>query len=57
MVCANVQCQMVVRFDLPKRAVEFIQSRGRARAPDSELFLMVEQGNSRELALIDECRR
>ena len=52
-----VQCQMVVRFDLPKRALEFIQSRGRARARDSELFLMVEHGCSQDLALIEECRR
>ncbi|KAK9795892.1 hypothetical protein WJX73_009969 [Symbiochloris irregularis] len=52
-----IQCQMVLRFDLPKRAVEFIQSRGRARAQDSRLFLMVESGNAQELTLIDECRR
>lgn len=52
-----VQCQVVVRFDLPKRAVEHIQSRGRARAPNSQLWLMVESGNLDQLSLIAECRR
>ena len=46
-----------MRFDLPKRAVEFIQSRGRARAPTSQLMLMVESGSDSDLALIEECRR
>lgn len=51
------QCQLVVRFDLPQRPVEFIQSRGRARAADSRLMLMVEAGKTDDLKRIDDCRK
>ena len=39
------------------RAKEFIQSRGRARARQASMVLMVEQGNQDELELIHHCRR
>ena len=51
------QCQLVVRFDLPDRPVDYIQSRGRARASGSKMVLMVESGNTAENELIDDVRR
>ncbi|KAI0166018.1 hypothetical protein GGR57DRAFT_2230 [Xylariaceae sp. FL1272] len=39
-------CNIVVRFDLSKTAIQHIQSRGRARRSDSKLFHMVEIGNT-----------
>lgn len=45
-------CRLVVRYDLPKTPLEFIQSRGRARARDSRMVLMVEDGNETQLAFL-----
>ncbi|KAI1268232.1 hypothetical protein F5Y18DRAFT_423590 [Xylariaceae sp. FL1019] len=39
-------CNIVVRFDLSKTAIQHIQSRGRARRPDSKLYHMIEIGNT-----------
>jgi len=47
----------VVRFDLPGTAREFIQSRGRARAPASHMVLLAEEGNTVHAALIEDARR
>ncbi len=47
----------VVRFDLPGTAREFIQSRGRARAPASHMVLLAEEGNTAHAALIEDARR
>lgn len=52
-----VQCAVVVRYDLPDRPVDYIQSRGRARAPNSRMVLMVERDNPLEHQLIDDVRR
>ena len=43
--------------DAAARAKAFIQSRGRARARQASMVLMVEQGNKAELDLIKDCRR
>lgn len=51
------QCQLVVRFDLPDRPVDYIQSRGRARASGSRMVLMVEDENEAEHTLIEDVRR
>ena len=51
------QCRLVVRFDLPDRPVDYIQSRGRARAASSRMVLMVEEGNDEQQDLIDCVRR
>lgn len=45
-------CRLVVRFDLPATPLVFIQSRGRARARNSSMVLMVERGNEEQLALL-----
>jgi len=47
----------VVRFDLPGTAREFIQSRGRGRAPASHMVLLAEEGNTVHAALIEDARR
>ncbi|XP_068669738.1 endoribonuclease Dicer homolog 1-like isoform X1 [Aristolochia californica] len=39
------QCNVVIRFDLAKTVLAYIQSRGRARKPGSNYILMVERGN------------
>ncbi|XP_024538863.1 endoribonuclease Dicer homolog 1 isoform X1 [Selaginella moellendorffii] len=39
------QCNVVVRFDLAKTVLAYIQSRGRARKPGSDYILMLEKGN------------
>ncbi|MED6180828.1 endoribonuclease Dicer [Stylosanthes scabra] len=54
-------CCLVIRFDLPETVASFIQSRGRARMPQSEYAFLVDSGNKKDLDLIDgfekdECR-
>ncbi|TKY54740.1 Dicer protein 4 [Spatholobus suberectus] len=54
-------CCLVIRFDLPETVASFIQSRGRARMPQSEYAFLVDRGNRKELDIIDgfkkdECR-
>ncbi|KAH1259634.1 Endoribonuclease Dicer 1 [Glycine max] len=39
------QCNVVIRFDLAKTVLAYIQSRGRARKPGSDYILMVERDN------------
>ncbi|KAL9326120.1 hypothetical protein ACSQ67_006765 [Phaseolus vulgaris] len=46
-------CCLVIRFDLPETVASFIQSRGRARMPQSEYAFLVDSGNKKELDLID----
>ncbi|XP_024979353.1 dicer-like protein 4 isoform X2 [Cynara cardunculus var. scolymus] len=45
-------CCLVIRFDLPETVASFIQSRGRARMPQSEYAFLVDRGSQRELNLI-----
>ncbi|XP_043720331.1 endoribonuclease Dicer homolog 4-like isoform X1 [Telopea speciosissima] len=46
-------CCLVIRFDLPDTLASFIQSRGRARMPQSEYAFLVDSGNRNELNLIN----
>ncbi len=46
------RCSLVIRFDLCYTMIEYIQSRGRARRPDSSFVLMVEKGNIDEERII-----
>ncbi|KAK7265138.1 hypothetical protein RJT34_32754 [Clitoria ternatea] len=46
-------CCLVIRFDLPETVSSFIQSRGRARMPQSEYAFLVDSGNKKELDIID----
>ncbi|ESQ42054.1 hypothetical protein EUTSA_v100124260mg, partial [Eutrema salsugineum] len=45
-------CCLVIRFDLPETVTSFIQSRGRARMPESEYAFLVDRGNEKEMDLI-----
>ncbi|KAJ0089697.1 hypothetical protein Patl1_14811 [Pistacia atlantica] len=47
-------CCLVIRFDLPETVSSFIQSRGRARMPQSEYAFLVDSGNQREVELIKD---
>jgi len=38
-------CNLVIRFDLYKTVIQYIQSRGRARRADSKFYQMIESGN------------
>lgn len=47
-------CNIVIRFDLYKTVIQYIQSRGRARHIDSKFYQMVEMGNYAHRRLVDE---
>ncbi|KAG6676656.1 hypothetical protein I3842_15G163400 [Carya illinoinensis] len=50
-------CCLVIRFDLPETVSSFIQSRGRARMPQSEYAFLVNSGNQKELDLIENFQK
>ncbi|KAL3355588.1 hypothetical protein AABB24_016655 [Solanum stoloniferum] len=50
------QCNVVIRFDLAKTILAYIQSRGRARKPGSDYILMVERDNSSHEAFLRNAR-
>ncbi|KAH6756960.1 dicer-like 1 [Perilla frutescens var. hirtella] len=50
------QCNVVIRFDLAKTVLAYIQSRGRARKPGSDYILMVERGNLSHMAFLKNAR-
>ncbi|XP_050216578.1 dicer-like protein 4 isoform X2 [Mercurialis annua] len=50
-------CCLVIRFDLPETVASFIQSRGRARMPQSEYAFLVDSGNQKEIDLIEKFRK
>lgn len=50
------QCNVVIRFDLAKTVLAYIQSRGRARKPGSDYILMVERGNLSHGAFLRNAR-
>ncbi|XP_024022600.1 dicer-like protein 4 isoform X1 [Morus notabilis] len=50
-------CCLVIRFDLPETVASFIQSRGRARMPQSEYAFLVARGNKKEMDLLENFRR
>lgn len=50
-------CCLVIRFDLPETLASFIQSRGRARMPQSEYVFLVDSENEREMNLMESFRK
>ncbi|KAL2468872.1 Endoribonuclease Dicer-like protein 1 [Forsythia ovata] len=50
------QCNVVIRFDLAKTVLAYIQSRGRARKPGSDYILMVERENLSHEAFLKNAR-
>ena len=47
-------CNFVIRFDLYKTVIQYIQSRGRARRADSKFYQMIETGNLMHRQVIAE---
>ena len=50
-------CNIVIRFDLYKTLIQYIQSRGRARHEDSEYIALVEKENGAHALTMSEVRR
>lgn len=50
------QCNVVIRFDLAKTVLAYIQSRGRARKPGSDYILMLEKENLSHEAFLRNAR-
>lgn len=50
------QCNVVIRFDLAKTVLAYIQSRGRARKPGSDYILMLEKDNLSHEAFLRNAR-
>ncbi|KAI0097378.1 hypothetical protein GGR51DRAFT_553131 [Nemania sp. FL0031] len=49
-------CNIVIRFDLYKTVIQYIQSRGRARRVDSKFYQMIEVRNQAHRQLVTEIR-
>jgi endoribonuclease Dicer len=50
------QCNLVVRFDLYRTMISYVQSRGRARHKNSKYLHMIEQGNHAHSQAVFESR-
>ncbi|XP_071686095.1 dicer-like protein 4 isoform X2 [Rutidosis leptorrhynchoides] len=50
-------CCLVIRFDLPETVASYIQSRGRARMPQSEYAFLVNRANDKELKLVENFQK
>ncbi|OJD36494.1 dicer-like protein 1 [Diplodia corticola] len=50
-------CNLVVRFDLYRTMIQYVQSRGRARHRNSRYLHMIEQGNMHHRATVMEARQ
>lgn len=49
-------CNLVIRFDLCKTMIQYIQSRGRARHHDSKLIHLMERGNHHHVDALSRIR-
>jgi len=50
-------CNFVIRFNFVSNEIGSVQSKGRARARDSECYLIVEQGSTNERRELENLRR
>ena len=50
-------CNLVIRFDLCTTMIQYLQSRGRARRPDSVFVHMIEFGNQAHRDLVNEAHQ
>lgn len=48
------ECNLVVRFDLYKTMIQYVQSRGRARAQNSVYSQMIERGNAEHKLRVED---
>ncbi|KAG6006832.1 hypothetical protein E4U21_006639 [Claviceps maximensis] len=51
------ECDLIIRFDLCESAIQYIQSRGRARQAKSTFINMVEEGNMKQKRKLLEASR
>lgn len=51
------ECDLVIRFDLYNSAIQYIQSKGRARQIKSRYISMIEDGNMRDLSRLKQASR
>ena len=51
------ECDLVIRFDLYDSAIQYIQSKGRARQANSTYISMLEEGNMRHLRRLKQATR
>lgn len=51
------ECNLVIRFDLYRTLIQYIQSRGRARHAESKYIHMVEKGNRWHLQSVRDVRK
>ncbi|KAI9029207.1 hypothetical protein DFJ74DRAFT_657501 [Hyaloraphidium curvatum] len=49
-------CQLVIRFDLPKTLISYIQSRGRARHLRSQYLLFAENANENDIKQLSDLK-
>lgn len=49
-------CNLVIRFDLFRTMIQYVQSRGRARQTNSKFIHMIEKGNSLQKEQVSEAR-
>ncbi|KAK5165182.1 Dicer-like protein 1 [Saxophila tyrrhenica] len=49
-------CNLVIRFDMYRTMIQYVQSRGRARQQNSRFIHMMESGNSVHAQLVSEVR-
>ena len=49
-------CNLVIRFDMYRTMIQYVQSRGRARKQNSKFIHMVERGNATHSQLLNEVR-
>ncbi|KAM0346655.1 hypothetical protein ACHAPU_005367 [Fusarium lateritium] len=47
-------CDLIIRFDLYKSVIQYVQSKGRARKAHSRYITMLEEGNMRQLRSIKQ---
>jgi endoribonuclease Dicer len=50
-------CNLVIRFDLYKTVIQYVQSKGRARHKNSKFVDMAEKDNTRDQSIRNEARR
>ncbi|KAF4997885.1 hypothetical protein FGRMN_3524 [Fusarium graminum] len=47
-------CDLIIRFDLYKSVIQYVQSKGRARQAQSRYITMLEEGNMRQLRTLKQ---
>ncbi|KAL6922751.1 hypothetical protein FSST1_000025 [Fusarium sambucinum] len=51
------ECDLVIRFDLYKSVIQYVQSKGRARQKSSRYITMLEDGNIRQIRSLKQAAR